>query len=124
SAKDLQNHHGGMVLVGDHLYFGHGHNNGFPICVDLLSGEVKWGGKIRGVGNGSAAVTAVANHMNFRDQNGEIAPVGTTPSDYKLKGSFKPVVQIKESWAHPVVCGGKLYLREQNTLMCYNLTAK
>ena len=41
-AKELQNHHGGMILIGDHLYFGHGHNNGFPICVDLMSGDVKW----------------------------------------------------------------------------------
>ena len=124
SAKELQNHHGGMVLLGDQLYFGHGHNNGFPVCVDMLSGDVKWGGKTRGVGNGSAAVTCVDKHIIFRYQSGEVALIEATPTEYKPKGSFKPEVQIRESWAHPVVCNGKLYLREQNTLMCYSLTAK
>ena len=124
SAKELQNHHGGMVLLGDYLYFGHGHNNGFPVCVDLLSGDVKWGGKERGVGSGSAAITCVDGHIIFRYQSGEIALVEASPKDYKLKGSFKPEVQIRESWAHPVVSNGKLYLREQNTLMCYDLNAK
>ena len=123
-ANELQNHHGGMVLVGDHLYFGHGHNNGFPICVDMLSGDVKWGGKTRGPGNGSAAITFVDGHLIFRYQNGEVALIEATPSEYKLKGHFKPEVQIRESWAHPVVCAGKLYLREQDTLMCYSLTTK
>lgn len=124
ASKELQNHHGGMVLVGDYLYFGNGHNNGFPVCVDFQKGDIKWGGKIRGAGSGSAAVTFVDGHIIFRYQSGELALVEATPTEYKLKGSFKPEVQIKESWAHPVVCAGKLYLREQNTLMCYSLTAK
>ena len=124
SAKDLQNHHGGMVLIGDHLYFGHGHNNGFPICVDLISGDVKWGGNIRGEGKGSAAITAVDGHVVFRYQSGEIALVEANPTEYKLKGSFKPVFQEDYSWSQPVVCAGKLYLREQNALMCYDLKAK
>lgn len=124
AGNDLQNHHGGMVLIGDHLYFGHGHNNGFPICVDMLSGDVKWGGKIRGAGSGSAAITFVDGHLIFRYQNGEVALIEATPTEYKIKGHFMPEIQIKESWAHPVVSGGKLYLREQDKLMCYSLTAK
>ena len=43
AANELQNHHGGMVLLGDHVYMGHGHNNGFPACVDLKSGRNLWG---------------------------------------------------------------------------------
>lgn len=124
SAKELQNQHGGMVLIGDYLYFGNKHGNGFPVCVEMLSGNIKWGGEIRGPGSGSAAITAVDGHVVFRYQSGEVALIETNPNEYKLKGSFKPEVKIGESWAHPVVCNGKLYLREQNTLMCYNLTAK
>ena len=41
-AAKLQNHHGGMVLVGDHLYFGSQHNQGFPACVEFKTGEIKW----------------------------------------------------------------------------------
>ncbi|WP_373649145.1 PQQ-binding-like beta-propeller repeat protein [Schlesneria sp. DSM 10557] len=124
AAKQLQNHHGGMVLMGEHLYFGNGHNNGFPICVDLISGDVKWGGKLRGVGQGSAAITAVDGHLIFRYQSGEVALIEATPNEYKLKGSFMPVYQERESWAQPVVADGKLYLREQNTLMCYDIAEK
>ena len=121
SSKELQNHHGGMVLVGDHLYFGHGHNKGFPVCVELLSGEKKWEGNSRDIGSGSAAITYADGHIVFRYQSGAVALVEATPLEFKLKGVFKPEVQIKESWAHPVVCNGKLYLREQNTLMCYEI---
>jgi hypothetical protein len=32
-----------------------------------------------------------------------------------------PEFQEKESWAYPVVSGGRLYLREQDKLMCYEL---
>ena len=116
--------HQGAFHVSDFtIYFGEGHNNGLPICVDLISGDVKWGGKIRGPGNGSAAITAVDGHLIFRYQSGEVALIEATPKEYKLKGSFKPVFQERESWAHPVAASGKLYLREQNTLMCYDLTA-
>lgn len=124
NAKELQNHHGGMVLLGDYLYFGHGHNNGFPVCVDMVKGDVKWGGQVRGPGSGSAAVTGVDGHIIFRYQSGEIALIEATPKEYKLKGSFKPEVQIRESWAHPVVVNGKLFLREQDTLMCYDLSPR
>ena len=90
----------------------------------MISGDVKWGGKIRGAGNGSAAITAVDGHLIFRYQSGEVALIEATPTEYKLKGSFMPVFQERESWAHPVVAAGKLYLREQNTLMCYDVTNK
>ena len=41
--KEANNHHGGMVLVGDHIYFGHNQNDGNPTCVDMKTGEIKWG---------------------------------------------------------------------------------
>src|SRR5690606_35313181 len=41
-AKEMQNHHGGMVLVGDHIYCGHGHNQGFPLCIEMMTGKVAW----------------------------------------------------------------------------------
>ncbi|WP_291168771.1 PQQ-like beta-propeller repeat protein [Gimesia sp.] len=120
-AKTMQNHHGGMVLYKDHIYCGHGHNNGFPLCLNLKTGKVVWGGKIRGEGSGSAAVLFADGNLIFRYENGEIALVEATTEDYKLKGSFRPDQVLGKAWAHPVVCGGKLYLREQDVLMCYDL---
>lgn len=122
-AKTLQNHHGGLIMVGDYVYGGHGHNNGFPICVEWKTGKVVWGGSERGVGKGSAGVTYADGNFVFRYQSGEVALVEATPDGYKLKGSFMPPVKDKDSWAHPVIAGGRLYLREQNKLMCYDIKA-
>ena len=121
-AKTFQNHHGGMVVIDGHLYAGTKHNNGFPICVELKSGEVKWGGDFRGVGDGSAAVLYADGNLIFRYQSGELALIEATPEEYRLKGSFKPEYQEKESWSHPVIVDGRLYLREQDKLMCYDIS--
>jgi len=119
----LQNHHGGIVKVGDYLYLGHKHNNGFPVCVEMKTGKIVWGGDFRGPGKGSAAVTYADGNLIFRYQGGTVALIGATPKEYQLKGTFKPAYQEGKTWAHPVVLGGKLYLREQDKLMCYDLRA-
>lgn len=120
----FQNHHGGMIRVGDYVYAGAQHNNGFPTCLELMSGKIVWGGKLRGPGEGSAAILYADGHLVFRYQNGVIALIEATPEAYRLKGSFKPVYQKGNSWAHPVIAGGKLYLREETKLMCYDLRAQ
>ncbi|CAN5234585.1 PQQ-like beta-propeller repeat protein [soil metagenome] len=117
----LQNHHGGMVLIDGYIYAGHGHNNGFPICVEMATGKVAWGGDERGPGSGSAAVTAADGHLIFRYENGVVALIEATPERYNLVASFTPAYQEGRSWAHPVVANGHLYLREQDKLMCYDL---
>ncbi len=120
-AGTFENHHGGMILLDGHVYAGAKHNNGFPTCIDLESGEIVWGGKLRGPGTGSAAITYADGNLIFRYQNGVVALIEATTDEYRLKGQFTPVFQKGPSWAHPVVAGGKLYLREQNKLMCYDL---
>jgi outer membrane protein assembly factor BamB len=120
-AGTLQNHHGGMIRVGDYIYCGNGHNNGMPTCLKIGSGEIAWGGKMRGVGKGSAAVTMVGDHFLFRYESGELASIAATPDSYQLKGHFMPDHQQGKSWSHPVVVDGKLFLREQNVLMCYDV---
>ena len=44
NGNTLQNHHGGLILVGNYIFGGHGHSNGFPICVEWKTGRVVWGG--------------------------------------------------------------------------------
>lgn len=124
SAKELQNHHGGMVQVGDYVYFGHGSNNGFPVCVNLSSGEMTWKGNSRNLGGGSAAITYADGLLIFRYDSGDVALIEADPKEFKPRGKFMPEVVEKPSWAQPVVAQGKLFLREQNTLMCYNVTAR
>ena len=121
----FQNHHGGLVLVGDYVYGGHGHNQGLPTCVELKTGKVKWGGK-RGPGQGSAAVVVADQQCYFRYEDGLMALIRANPKAYKLNGQFKipKVPGADKSWSHPVVAGGKLYLREQDSLFVYKLAAK
>ena len=76
----------------------------------------------RGPGNGSAAICYADGNLVFRYQSGEVALIEATPSDYHLKGSFKPAYVGKNPcWAQPVVIGGRLYLRDQDKLMCYDV---
>ena len=57
----------------------------------------------------------------FRYQSGVMALIEATPTDYHLKGQFKIKTKNSESWPHPVVLDGKLYLRDQQHLHCYNV---
>lgn len=118
--KTLQNHHGGMVRVGDHIYLGHQHNAGFPTCVEWKSGKVIW--QQRGPGKGSAAVVYADGHLYFRYQDGKMALVEASPKEYKLKSTFEIPNVTQPSWPHPVVTGGHLYLREWDRLYCYEVT--
>lgn len=125
-AKTFQNHHGQMVAEGEYIYAGHDHNKGFPICLHWPTGEVKWVEQDKERmkernWEGSAAITKVNDQILFRYQNGSLALVTASPAGFESKGSFMPAYQEGKSWAHPVVVGDKLYLREQNKLMCYQL---
>jgi outer membrane protein assembly factor BamB len=120
NGNTLQNHHGGMVMLGDYVYMGHGHNAGQPVCVEWKTGTIKWG-PVEGAGTGSAALLAADGNLYFRYQNHTMALVEATPDAYKLKGSFKLAATQRESWPHPVIYDKKLLIRTQDELLCYNL---
>jgi outer membrane protein assembly factor BamB len=116
--RDLSNHHGGVVRIGDSLY---GTNNSSLLCVDFKTGEKKW--QDRSVGKGS--VTAADGHLYVRGEKGDVALVEATPAGYKEKGRFTQPERSKQpAWPHPVVAGGRLYLRDENVLLCYDIKAK
>ena len=116
----FQSHHGGMVLVGDYLYGGHGQSNGFPVCLELATGKSMWS-PVRNAGTGSAAVVAADGKLYFRYQNGMVVLIDATPAGYKESGSFQIPNPFHLSWPHPVIAGGRLYLREQDALHAYNI---
>lgn len=118
--NELQNHHGGMILIGDHIYMGHGHNNGFPVCINMLTGQPAWG-PLRGPGRDSAAIAAADGHLYFRYQDGTMALIEATPARYNLKGQFRIASVNGQSWPHPAIANGKLYLRDQDELHCYDI---
>lgn len=122
-SNELQNHHGGMILRNGFVFMGHGHNNGFPVCFNFKTGKEAWKPG-RGPGRESAAVAYADGHLYFRYQDATMALIEANPTEYKLKGSFKIGVHNRESWSHPVVIGGMLYLRDQDDLLVYDVRAK
>ncbi len=116
----LQNHHGGLILYNGYVYTGTGHNRGHPICLELQSGKVIWG-PVRNAGLDSAAVSYADGHLYFRYQNGLMVLVEATPEGYREKGAFMIPDVHDPSWSHPVISGGRLYLREQDNLFVYDV---
>ncbi len=116
---ELANKHGGIVLVGDHLY-GDSDDKGIPFCAELATGTIAW--KNRGSGKGSAAVAAADGHVYVRYADGTLSLVKADPAGYTEVASFKlPGSGARPSWAHPVILDGRLYLREGDTILCYDL---
>ena len=117
--KDLANKHGGIVLMGDHLY-GDSDDAGIPFCAELATGNVVW--KKRGSGKGSATVTGADGHVYVRFADGTLALVKADPAGYEEVAAFKiPGSDARPSWAHSVILDGRLYLREQDAILCYDL---
>jgi outer membrane protein assembly factor BamB len=120
SSSHMQNHHGGMVLVGNHIYAGHGHGEGFPLCIDMMTGKVAWKPG-RGPGEGSAALVYADGNLYFRYENGTMALIEASPEKYVLLGSFEIASRLGKSWPHPAIAGGRLFLRDQDVLLCYDV---
>lgn len=116
--QPLAVHHGGVVRVGDAVY---GTNQTGLVCIDFKSGETKW--QDRSVGKGSVA--AADGCLYVRSEKGPIALVEATPDAYKEIGRFEqPERSKKNAWPHPVIAGGRLYIRDQNVLLCYDVKSK
>jgi outer membrane protein assembly factor BamB len=117
--SQFQNHHGGFVHLGDSIYGGHGNNNGLPTCLEFSTGKIRW--KRRGPGVGSAAVIYADNRLYFRYQDGVVALIDTAPDDYRLLGQFQIPGVAGDSWSHPAIANGRLYLREQDDLRVHDI---
>src|SRR5207247_2463353 len=110
--RQLTNKHGGVVRVGDYVY-GDTDDQGRPFCADVKTGKVIWKReREQGSGGGSASVTYADGRLYFHYDNGVMALVEANPDAYKEVGSFKVPKTSGPCWAHPVVCDGRLYLRE------------
>jgi outer membrane protein assembly factor BamB len=119
TGTQLQIHHGGMVAVGDHVYGLH--DGGALKCIELKTGKEAWSD--RSVGKGSIAFAD--GHLICRGEGGAVALVEAKPEAFKEKGRFTPpTTNGGKCWAHPAISGGKLYLREQDILYCYDIKAK
>lgn len=125
--KEMMNHHGGVIKVGDHLY-GFSDAKGL-ICQDWKTGELVWNEKGQFTLKGSVHV-ADGHIYALNEDDGTLTLVEVNPKEYKQKGQFKLDPQSPNRnpkgkvWTHPLVLGGKLYLRDQEFLVCYDVSAK
>jgi outer membrane protein assembly factor BamB len=119
----VMNHHGGVILVGDHLY-GHDDRRGWT-CQNFKTGEAVWQTED---GLGKGACVYADGHLVLREEKkkgSRVALIEASPAGYKEKGVFEqPDQSGKEAWPHPVIANGRLYLRDQDVLLCYDLKAR
>ena len=125
--KVMVNHHGGAVKIGDNVY-GHSDGKGWT-CQNFKTGEAVWQEKEK-LKKGSIAF---ADGLLFCREEADkkksvkctIALLEATPGGYKELGRFdQPNRSDMNSWTHPVIAGGKLYIRDQDVLLCYDVQAK
>ena len=111
--KKLANHHGGVVLVDEHLYgFGSG-----LICQNFFKGDLAW--QARSLTKGS--LTYADGLLFLLGENHEVGLAEASPGEYRELGRFKIDNFGRPAWAHPVVAGGKLFIRNMHRLTAYSV---
>lgn len=116
TTKDMNCHHGGYIIHDGYIYGNH--SSGWA-CLDLSTGQKQW--QEKGVGKGSICFADGMLYL-FGENNGEIALATCSPEGMEIKGRFN-VQGSDTSWAHPVVIDGRLYLRYDTNLYCYDVRA-
>jgi outer membrane protein assembly factor BamB len=125
ATKRMQNHHGGMIVVDDALYGANGGNEGGAlICLDFKSGEILW--DLRGKHQADKGSLAFADdRLYYRTEDGTMLLIEPNREKYVERGRFEqPDRSRSPAWSHPIVANGKLYLRDQDQLFCYDIKAK
>jgi len=113
--KDMANFHGGFIVHEGCIYGGHG--NGW-VCLDLKTGDKKASGRLP-IRRGSICFADGMLYL-FSEMGGQAGLVTCAPDKMEMKGSFT-VAGEGPSYAHPVVTGGRLYLRYNTNLYCFDI---
>src|ERR1043165_4751930 len=116
-SKDMRNHHSSSVLIGDYLY---GFSSSILTAIKFDTGEIAW--RDRSVGKGS--LVYADGNLYCLSEKGVVGLVEATPTGYKEKGRFRIQQGNLPTWAHPVVAGGRLYLRDQDTIYAFDVREK
>lgn len=122
--KVIINHHGGVLLLGDHLYGHSDRERGLWVCQNFATGEEVWSHG----GLGKGAVSYADGRLYCLDErSGTVVLAEATPAGWKEHGRFKldPQSKIRSSrgmiWTHPVISNGRLYLRDQEFIYCFDV---
>jgi outer membrane protein assembly factor BamB len=110
----MKNHHATSVLVGDHLY---GFDSAILTALKFDTGQVAW--QNRSVGKGS--LVFADDRLYLFSENGVVGLAEASPAGYREHGRFEIRTGRQPSWSHPVVSGGRLFLRDQDNVYAYDV---
>ena len=111
----MNSHFGGMVFVGGNVY---GASGDVLTCLNLERNEVAW--QNRSVGK--CSITYADGNLYVRGETGPVALVEATAEGYHERSRFSPPTSGNgRAWAYPVVAAGRLFLRDEDGLVCYSL---
>jgi outer membrane protein assembly factor BamB len=117
----MVNHHGGVILYDGNIY-GYSDKGGWT-CQRLSDGKALWQSKA--LGKGSIGYADGHFYLRYETGPGTIVLIDATSDGFKERGRFDPPDRSRSnSWPHPVITGGKLYIRDQDALLCYDVAAK
>ncbi|MBY0522499.1 MAG: PQQ-like beta-propeller repeat protein [Gemmataceae bacterium] len=121
--KVMTNHHGGVLLLGGHLY-GYSDNKGWT-CQEFKTGQSVWAERNK-LGKGSLTCADGMLYL-YSEGDGTCALVEATPMGWKETGRFRIPRETKldrkagQIWTHPVIANGRLYLRDQDLIFCFDV---
>jgi outer membrane protein assembly factor BamB len=116
--REMRNHHASSVLVGDHLY---GFSSSILTALKFDTGQMAW--RDRSVGKGS--LIYADNRLYLYSEDGVIGLAEANPAAYREHGRFSLAQQSGlPTWSHPIISGGLLVIRDQDTVYSYDIRAK
>jgi outer membrane protein assembly factor BamB len=124
SKKAIASRQGGVILVDGNVYGPH--EDRAWMCQDFATGATKWESNRRAIGIGPL-VFADGRFYLVSEGKGEVAMIDASPAGYKQLAKFELPEQSKlrrprgKIWTHPVISDGKLYLRDQELIFCYQI---
>jgi outer membrane protein assembly factor BamB len=125
-SRNMENHHGGVLVIDGALYGANGGNGGgYIACLDFKTGDVLWNERDAGKRRlTKGSMMQADGQIYYRTEEGPIVLIEPSRKEYLERGRFEqPERTSKPAWAHPVVANGKLYIRDQDTLLCYDVKA-
>jgi outer membrane protein assembly factor BamB len=114
---------GGTVKLGEFLF---GTTAQAMLCTEFATGKVKWQDRALGAGS----LCFADGRLYLHSEKGEVALIEPSSESYREKGRFTPPDQPKHAiagemaWSYPVVANGRLYIRDLDTLWCYDVKAE
>ena len=116
-STDLGVQWGGVLHINGYLY---AFNGAGLMCLDAASGKTVWRSRSVSVG----ALTYADDHLYLLSKDFVVALAEASPAAYRETGRFTIAETPTPAFAHPVVAGGRLYIRNEGTLTVYDIKGK